>query len=312
MAKDQRWKKKKPPEWGRLSIMALVGLLGIIAIFIAGKIGEPFWKSGVEHLGTAIFIAAILGFTIHIWLERQLTEDVFSAAMGYELPDELKEEIRFVYGNRILCEDHSQSMQIEDLKNGFVRVIIGTERMLRNIAQTEQELNISLGIDEWHVKGHPSAFLEIDYKFENKEKITIFPGGDVEIFFRPEGSLARVKSSIKLASKQTVTVFTKCSETKPINGEHFFHYAYATLNPRVRIQLVCWICSQRRATSGALFRYGNLRWAIASGSKHSSALVARNYRLNVLRHRRKRAAICLIVLGFVRSSVHQPFATDAL
>jgi hypothetical protein len=236
MAKDQRWKKKKPPEWGRLSIMALVGLLGIIAIFIAGKIGEPFWKSGVEHLGTAIFIAAILGFTIHIWLERQLTEDVFSAAMGYELPDELKEEIRFVYGNRILCEDHSQSMQIEDLKNGFVRVIIGTERMLRNIAQTEQELNISLGIDEWHVKGHPSAFLEIDYKFENKEKITIFPGGDVEIFFRPEGSLARVKSSIKLASKQTVTVFTKCSETKPINGEHFFHYAYATLNPRVTVK----------------------------------------------------------------------------
>jgi hypothetical protein len=236
MSKDQRWKKKKSPEWERLSIMGLALLFGMILIFSAGHIGEPFWKSGLEHLGTAVFIAALLGLTIHIWLERQLTENVFSAAMGYELPDELKDEIKFVYGNRIICEDHSQSMQIEDLKNGFVRVTIGTQRKFINIAQTEQELSISLGMDEWNVKGHPSVLLEIDYKFENKEKIAIYPDGNFEISERPEGSLVKAKENIKLASKQSVTVFTKCSETKPVNSDHLFHYAYATLNPRVTVK----------------------------------------------------------------------------
>lgn len=136
MVKKQAWKEKRGQQWGRIVIMLLAGLASVIVIFLAGHLKDhPFWKSGVEHFGTAILIAAFLGLTIHIWLEKQLTEDVFAAAMGYELPDELKDEIREVYGNRILCENHSQSVQIDDLGNGFVSITIGVERKFIKLAR---------------------------------------------------------------------------------------------------------------------------------------------------------------------------------
>ena len=235
MVKKQAWKEKRGQQWGRIVIMLLAGLASVIVIFLAGHLKDhPFWKSGVEHFGTAILIAAFLGLTIHIWLEKQLTEDVFAAAMGYELPDELKDEIREVYGNRILCENHSQSVQIDDLGNGFVSITIGVERKFINIGQTAQQFPISLGIDEWGVAGHPSEFIEIAYERDGN-RTTLFPSGDIKIVERPEGNLAKARSDLTLKSKDTVTVFVKCSETRPVNGEHFFHYSYATLKPRVSV-----------------------------------------------------------------------------
>src|SRR5262245_31456273 len=94
MAEQHTARRQRPREYGRYILMGFALLIGALLILVAGFLEHwPFWKSGVEHLGTAIFIAAVLGLTIHIWLEKQITEDVFRAAMGYELPSELREEI---------------------------------------------------------------------------------------------------------------------------------------------------------------------------------------------------------------------------
>ena len=88
-SKSRLGRKKRGSSGAVSSSCCSAGLASVIVIFLAGHLKDhPFWKSGVEHFGTAILIAAFLGLTIHIWLEKQLTEDVFAAAMGYELPDE--------------------------------------------------------------------------------------------------------------------------------------------------------------------------------------------------------------------------------
>ena len=99
----------------RYIVMLLAALIGVIILLLSIALGNemgPFPKSVLEHLGTAIFIASVLGFTIDWWLKKQITEDVFQAAMGYELPNDLREELRNVYSNHIICEDHAQTVSI--------------------------------------------------------------------------------------------------------------------------------------------------------------------------------------------------------
>jgi len=189
----------------------------------------------LEHLGTATFIAAALGLTIDYWLKKQITEDVFRAAMGYELPDELKQEIRFIYGNRILCEDHSQTVTIANLDNGFVTCTVGVERVLRNIGETDHRLELDVALDEWRVPNHPSHVLEFAYAREDGKRVEIHAGKDVETEQRAWGPKLKLKKHLSLGPKETITTFIKISETKPTESDHYFTFKYPALNPLVRV-----------------------------------------------------------------------------
>ena len=154
------------------SIYWKLGLAAVLAI--AGLHFAHFlpWQWAVqlaEHIATAILIACILGLTIDLWLKKQLTEDVFSAAMGYELPEDLRKEVRYVYGNKLLCKHHQQNAEIVDLDNGFVSIIVGCERTFENIGETPQTLPLSVGIDEWFIPSHPSELLEFYYVKDGKK-----------------------------------------------------------------------------------------------------------------------------------------------
>jgi len=217
-------------------MMAFATLIGVLLMIIAQFVEIKFWHGLIEHLGTAFFIASILGWTIDFWLKKQITEDVFSAAMGYELPDDLKREVRYVYGNRVICEDHVQTVSIDELDNGYVRLTVGTERKLRNIGETSQYLDVSLGVDEWGVPGHPSEIIELAYEQSGKSH-TIYPGDTAEINSAPDALLAKIEPPLTLRPNEVMTVFAKFSETKPVNSEHFYAFRYATLNPRVAVRV---------------------------------------------------------------------------
>jgi hypothetical protein len=198
-----------------------------------------FLKSAIEHIGAALFIAAVLGLTIHWWLTKQITEDVFTAAMGYELPPELRDEIRYVYGSRLICEEHVQAVQIEDLGNNFVRITLGLERTIKNIGETPQQIPLYIATDEWGVEGYPSQILELGYQYEDERRLIVFPGDNRKEKFesgnRPQGPTVKRKSNLTLKPKKRLTIFSKCCETKPYSGEHFFHFEIATKNPRVQV-----------------------------------------------------------------------------
>lgn len=229
--------EKRPKDRGRYVIMGFAGLIGISLLSVSVNIPAPhdFWKSFIEHAGTAVFIAAVLGFTIDWWLTRQITEDVFRAAMGYELPDDLKNEIRFVYGNRILCDEHIQTVLIEPLDANFVKVTVGLERRFKNIGQTNQTLSLGIGIDEFNVPSAPSKLIELEYVKGGKRTVL-----DIEKLLlkeRPEGpEYIGPELTLDAEEKNPITVFLKFSETKPTSGEQTMTFSNATINPRVTVE----------------------------------------------------------------------------
>ena len=211
--------------------------LGFIAVVAVGGLQFAHflpWQWAVllvEHIATAILIACFLGLTIDFWLKKQITEDVFSAAMGYELPEDLREEVRYVYGNKLLCRHHQQNAEIVDLGNGFVSITIGCERRFENIGETSQILPISVGMDEWFVPSHPSKLLEFYYVKDGKKS-------DSSVFLterRDAGFVAKPKKEIALAPRESITVYTKMSETKPRSGDHSFSFSIATIKPAVTV-----------------------------------------------------------------------------
>jgi hypothetical protein len=237
MADQPAWKRKRPRDTLRYVLLGSVLAFGVILILAAGYLENQYWRSAVEHLGTAAFIAALLGLTFHIWVGKQLTEDVLSAAMGYELPPELREEIRHVYGSRIICEEHIQTVTIENLPGEeFVQVTVGIERTLRNIGQADEDVPITFRINDWGIQGHPSKVIELAYRFEDRATVTLFPDGTAKQKYRPQGP-AIEGDALKLGSKEAVTIYTKHSEVKAQNAEHQFHFQYSTLNPRVTVRV---------------------------------------------------------------------------
>jgi hypothetical protein len=224
-------RRARPTQLGRYVLLALVGFAGAGLIILADTwLPDGFWKSGSEHVGSAIIIAALLGLTIDWWLKKQITEDVFEAAMGYELPEDLREEIRYVYGNRVLCVDHSLTVEIIDLNDGqHVAVQVGIERGFQNISQTQQEIPLQLAVDEW-LDGPPSAILEFAYA-KNKDDLTFF---DVSKRHKNEqGGLIVDGPTISLGPTDTLRVVQKYVETKHRNGDHHVTFKAPSQRPRV-------------------------------------------------------------------------------
>ena len=211
--------------------LGLIALLAIAALHFAHYLPWQWAVQLAEHIATAILIACFLGLTIDLWLKKQLTEDVFSAAMGYELPEDLKQEVRYVYGNKLLCKHHQQNADIVDLGNGFVSITIGVERTIENIGETPQTLHVAVGMDEWFVPSHPSQLLECSYvKNGVHSDVSLLKTEKRDAGFRTE-----YPEDVKLAPKESITVYTKMSETKPRNGDHFFAFSCATNGPAVTV-----------------------------------------------------------------------------
>jgi hypothetical protein len=225
----------RPTQWDRYVVLTLCALLGVLLILAAGFLEHsPFWKSAAEHLGTALFIASILGFTIDWWLTKRIAEDVFLAAMGYELPNELREEVRHVYGDRLICTEHVQTVWIEKIKDeeNFLTVTVGLERTIKNIGSTSQTVPIVTSIDEWFVPLHPSAIIELGYKLDGTGNLQTT--GFVKEK-KPNSLLAEIKGGVELKPDRKLTIYSKFRETKPTEGEHYISFSYATSNPHVTV-----------------------------------------------------------------------------
>jgi hypothetical protein len=99
-------------------------------------------------LGKAFVITGILGFTIEPWIRRALARDVFSAAFGYTMPDDFKEQLKRIADYKVLCTKHRMYVRIKDASDGHVRVTITVERTFSNIGTSSVPIKAMVWIDE--------------------------------------------------------------------------------------------------------------------------------------------------------------------
>ncbi len=132
--------------------------LSLLCLFLAGlfllQVDLPF----NEHIGIAFIIAAILGITVDIYLKQNLANDAVSAALGYLLPDELKDELRWIYDQKFLATQ-TFNVRLEHIPEKKIVVMHGSVvRKIKNISNEKANVVFSGGAEEWF---HPHATSEI-------------------------------------------------------------------------------------------------------------------------------------------------------
>lgn len=102
-----------------------------------------------SHLAVALIVAGIIGLTIEIAFATRLAGNVFEAAFGYVLPDELKEEVRWVYNLPFLAISHRHDYALQLTDSGEISFIEEMQREIKNVTGKPQVFKLDLGVHEW-------------------------------------------------------------------------------------------------------------------------------------------------------------------
>jgi hypothetical protein len=135
-----------------LVILALVGLALAAVDWTAFGVS---WTHIRTALGESLIVAAALGLTVDFFYKRALARDAFEASLGYLLPQELKAELRWIYGQQIICVEHQQEITVrwvdEDgrLEPRRVRVDYELFRTMRNVSNERFDHPTFASVEEW-------------------------------------------------------------------------------------------------------------------------------------------------------------------
>src|SRR5690349_2783492 len=89
--------------WGlsiALALWMILGVMGVVLFHPHGPYPQgPFWEvlpgAFAEHISMAVAVASFIGLFIELSLQRKLARNVFEAAIGYLLPEEIRGELRW-------------------------------------------------------------------------------------------------------------------------------------------------------------------------------------------------------------------------
>jgi len=135
-------------------------LIGIGAIYFSSQWLQGVLKECVRDVGIALVTAAVLGGTVHIWLETNIVRDVFRAAVGHILPPELRDEVHWISSFKCLTYKCTCTLDIEDIGDGIVKVTEEVDSELKNITTKNQKIKRLFTKDDW---GIPGKRAEIQY-----------------------------------------------------------------------------------------------------------------------------------------------------
>lgn len=160
------------------------------------------WPAFFQHFGGALVVAAILGGSADKFLGERLARDAVEAALGSSLPEPLKEELRWIYEQRILVRqtwtirlDHTAGQDWVVFQANVVRILRNESGQKRDIvfsggtAETFSEKGEAEITSVGYLKDGVRTLVEpkqaeagISYG-DRDHKISIQPGQTVEWFF---------------------------------------------------------------------------------------------------------------------------------
>jgi hypothetical protein len=133
-------------------------ILALIGLALAALDWSHFavsWSHIRTALGESLIVAAALGVTVDFFYKRALARDAFEASLGYLLPDELKAELRWIYGQQLICVQHEGHIVLRPLDGDDaseprrVRVEYEMWRTIRNVSNQRVEHPTFASVEEW-------------------------------------------------------------------------------------------------------------------------------------------------------------------
>jgi hypothetical protein len=216
----------------RLSlVMFIVFLLGIILLLASYDLmqiglGDP---QLVHDIGIGFIVAGILGVSVDQILRRQLAVDAFRASIGYLLPEELRNEMEWIYSSHILCIEHSQTCELQSIDEETCSICTKTIRKFRNVSSSKELARLSVAIDEWFHNVGTSKILDFGYT-----KL----GTQIDNFeiTKSTHSIGVKEQEVALAPGEEITYWCEAEEIKHKNDVTDWVFSCPTLNPIVIVK----------------------------------------------------------------------------
>jgi hypothetical protein len=216
----------------------LAGIVLLLAWFWISQGGADFindsYRQFAEKVLEALFIASALAVTVDMFLKKQIAKDVFSASIGYILPAFLRDEMKAIYSNDIICVSHSLNLTLTPIENSLIQVDISIRRTIQNKGSSNRDVELNVDFDEWFSgKGH-SALIEFGFRTPGapQESVKKFKNDD----------LAKVpdvpKYSASLGTKLLmpegkIEVWYSYRLFKRANDIYYLWFRYATEQPLI-------------------------------------------------------------------------------
>ena len=113
-------------------------------------------------------------------------------------------EMRWIYGQNAICEEHNQNVEIRKMEGGGVEFICDMERRIKNVTSRTIEINVGLGIDEWF-EASPSNIEKFGYQVEGGKKVEL-SSDDISIRRQEKGrpTLSTEQYKVKVPGDKSV------------------------------------------------------------------------------------------------------------
>src|SRR4051812_10017244 len=161
----------------------LMFLLAGVLLIAAEILLEPWVVKGLREfcseIGKALVVAAILGWAVDTALKNDLVRNAVSAALGYLLPDSLKPELNWLYGQQIIAQQIYNVRLEHFLEKRAVKYHGTYQRRIENISDKTAYIRLGGGTDEWFHDMGPSTIDVCEYRrikngeIGNTEKIPV-------------------------------------------------------------------------------------------------------------------------------------------
>src|SRR6266702_5683670 len=113
-------KKEERKFWGSLVVIALLGL----AALIGAHYMPLLWalpRALAISIGEALFVAAILGFTVDKYIKeflvREASKDIFKYLVGYKLPEGIQNRLRDLMGTSLIRRNYQVIYTLTAISN---------------------------------------------------------------------------------------------------------------------------------------------------------------------------------------------------
>jgi hypothetical protein len=226
-------RSKSQISWDRYGthlILSVTAFVGVVLVALMEPGGKWEHKLG-EHLAMGIAVAGLIGFLIEVTLHKRFADNVFKAAVGYLLREDLRGELEWIYEQTILCTELNATVHLEH-HDGLVKVTSTLKRTLKNISLRRQPVVLRGGADEWFVKDKPTKVIEATYRKLGDKKLTAM----TDIKPTVDGIGWGDKVNVNLAPDEEMDFTLTLEQWQQEHDEFVITYRYPTKNPSVTVK----------------------------------------------------------------------------
>lgn len=189
----------------------------------------------LSDVGKALLAATVIGTTLNWVFGQRLIENVFKASVGYLLPEYLRPEMQWIYGQTTVAENFFQEYELTPLNGDLVLLSVSLRNTIQNVSNSVEKYRPALGIDEWFHGGRNSQILEFGYSHSTKRRL--YSRESLRVIRKPFSLSLDVTDDdeVELSPNDEITVWFKFEELKRTNDATFFITTRPIRKPLVKV-----------------------------------------------------------------------------